>query len=62
MILTQIFPSELAMNDIAQIITALAFLTLASKGLVWAFRCPKDSANYRLPNIQIGPWKEKQGE
>ena len=57
------FLSEMAMNDAAQIIFALAFLTLASKSLIWAIRCPKDSANYKLPSIQIGSWKEtKQGD
>lgn len=50
------------MNDVAQIIVALALLTLSSKSLIWAFRCPKDSANYKLPSIQIGSWKEKQGK
>lgn len=53
-----IFLSEIAMNDAAQVIFALAFLTLASKSLIWAVRCPKDSANYKLPSIQIGSWKE----
>jgi hypothetical protein len=48
------------MNDVAQVIFALAFLTLASKSLIWALRCPKDSANYKLPSIQIGSWREGQ--
>lgn len=53
------FLSDMVMNDAAQVIIALAFLTLASKSLIWAVRCPKDSANYKLPSIQIGAWKEK---
>jgi hypothetical protein len=55
-----IFLSEMTMNDVAQVILALAFLTLASKSLIWAIRCPKDSANYKLPSIQIGSWGEKK--
>ncbi|KTE10067.1 hypothetical protein ATE71_12370 [Sphingopyxis sp. H115] len=58
MISMMMFLSEIAMNDVAQVIFALAFLTLASKSLIWALRCPKDSANYKLPSIQIGSWRE----
>ena len=56
------FLFEPPMNDIAQIIFALAILAAASKGVIWAFRCPKDSPNYRLPNLQIGIWKETKTE
>jgi len=55
-----IFLFEAGMNDAAQIICALALLMIASKSLIWAIRCPKDSANYKLPTIQIGSWREKQ--
>jgi hypothetical protein len=53
-----IFLSEGRMNDAAQIILSLAVLALASKSVIWAVRCPKNSANYKLPSIQIGSWKE----
>ncbi len=50
------------MNDAAQIICSLALLMLASKSLIWAIRCPRDSSNYKLPNIQIGSWGEKNDD
>lgn len=56
------FLFEIDVNDAAQIIFALAFLTLASKSLIWAIRCPRDSANYKLPTIQIGSWREKHDD
>lgn len=46
------------MNDTAQIIISVAIFAVAAKGVIWAFRCPKDSPNYKLPPVQIGLWKE----
>lgn len=54
------FLFEAEVNDVAQVIVALAVFLVACRGMVWAFRCPSDSKNYKLPNIQIGLWKERQ--
>ena len=58
MILIQRSRSEMLMNDTAQIIISVAILAVAAKGLIWAFRCPKDSPHYKLPPVQIGLWRE----
>lgn len=47
------------MDQLAQIIFATACLMASFKGIIWAFRCPKDSPNYKLPNLHMGIWREK---
>jgi hypothetical protein len=46
------------MNDTAQIIISVAILAVAVKGVIWSFRCPKDSPHYKLPPLEIGLWRE----
>lgn len=46
------------MSEAAQIILALACLMASLKGIIWAFRCPADSPNYRLPPLRLLWWRE----
>lgn len=48
------------MSELAQIIIAIAILMLPLKGLIWAFRCPKDSPNYKLYPVKLFWWHENK--
>jgi hypothetical protein len=57
------FLSEaLKMNGTAQIILASAVLLASAKGVIWVFRCPKDSPNYKLPPLQLAFWRETKDQ